>query len=62
MVGQAQKEGLIELIKRKEAIAKKEVDKIQAQQVELEKGLSRLYSTRVPVKSRPRKKTDKFMK
>ena len=62
MGGQAQQDRLIQLIEAKEAIAKKEAEKIQAQQVELEKGLSRLYSTRVPVESRPRKKSDKFMK
>ena len=56
MGGQAQQDRLIQLIERKEAIAKKEAEKIQAQQVELEKGLSSLYSTRVPVESRPRKK------
>lgn len=56
MGGQAQQDRLIQLIERKEAIAKKEAEKIQAQQVELEEGLSLLYSTRVPVETRPRKK------
>ena len=54
--GQALQDRLVDLIERNKAIAKKETDKIQAQQVELEKGLSRLYSTRVPVESRPRNK------
>lgn len=56
MGGQAQQDRLIQLIETKEAIAKKEAEKIQAQQVDLEKGLSRLYSSRVPVESKPRKK------
>ena len=57
MGGQAHQDRLIELIARKEAIAKNEVEKIQAQQVELEKGFSRLYSTHATVGSRPWKKS-----
>jgi hypothetical protein len=43
MGGQAQQDRLIQLIETKEGIEKKEAEKIQAQQEELEKGLSRLY-------------------
>ena len=54
--GQAQRDMLVELIKTKEMKLRTEVEKIQSQQEELERGLSRMYSTHSPVLSRPRKK------
>jgi len=54
--GQAEQDRLIELIETKEANAKEEMEKIKAKQLELEKGLSNLYSTHAPVETRPRKK------
>ena len=54
--GQAQRDMLVELIKTKEMKLRMEAEKIQSQQEELERGLSRMYSTHSPVLSRPRKK------
>ena len=47
---------LIKLIDEKEAMEEEKRKKIQEQQMELEKGLARLYSTRTPIETRPRKK------
>ena len=54
--GQAQRDMLVELIETKEMKLLTEAEKIQSQQEELERGLSRMYSTHSPVLSRPRKK------
>ena len=54
--GQAQRNRLVELIKTKELMKHAEVEKIQSQQAELERGLSKLCATRSPVEIRPRKK------
>ena len=56
MEGQTQQDRLVDLIKRKEFIEHTEAEKIQSQQAELERGLSKLYATRFPVELRPRKK------
>ena len=54
--GQALRDLLVELIKTKEMKLRMEAEKIQSQQEELERGLSRMYSTHSPILSRPRKK------
>ena len=54
--GQAQRDSLVELIKAKETKLRMEAEKIQSQQAELERGLSKLYGTHCPVHLRPRKK------
>ena len=54
--GQAQRDSLVELIKAKELKLHMEAEKIQSQQTELERGLSKLYATHSPVHLRPRKK------
>ena len=58
--GQLERDRLIKLIDEKEAMEEEKRKKIQEQQMELEKGLARLYSTRTPIESRPRKKSVKL--
>ena len=47
------------MLKEKENIAKNEAKKVQEQQLELEKGLLKMYSTRQPVQKKPRTSTRK---
>ena len=49
-------ERLIKLIEEREAKENEELEKVRLQSVELEKNLSRLHSTRLPMEQRPRKK------
>jgi hypothetical protein len=50
------RERLISLINDTETREKEDDDKVEAEQIELQKGLARLYLVRAPVLRRPRKK------
>lgn len=52
--GEHQREKLMSMLNDKENIAKEKAAQLQAQQLELEKGLSKMYSTHQPVQKRPR--------
>ena len=54
--GQAQHNRLVELIKTKELKKHAKIEKMQSQQAELERGLSKLYGTRSPAEDQPKKK------
>ena len=56
MGGDDTKDRLVRLIEQAEAKESEEFKKVKAQSIELEKGLSRLYSTRSPIVQRPRKR------
>ena len=57
--GEYQRNKLMSMLKEKENIAKNEAKKVQEQQLELEKGLLKMYSTRQPVQKKPRTSTRK---
>ena len=52
--GQYQIDKLMSLLNERERIANEKANQLHTQQLELEKGLSKMYSTRQPVQKRPR--------
>ena len=54
MEGENERTKLMTMLEKKEIIVNSEAKQLQEQQLELEKGLSKMYSTRQPVQKRPR--------
>ena len=54
MEGDNERTKLMTMLEKKEIIVNSEAKQLQEQQLELEKGLSKMYSTRQPVQKRPR--------
>ena len=54
MEGDNERTKLMKMLEKKEIIVNSEAKQLQEQQLELEKGLSKMYSTRQPVQKRPR--------
>ena len=52
--GEYQRDKLMSTLSEREKIAKEKANQLRTQQLELEKGLSKMYSTRQPVQKRPR--------
>ena len=52
--GKYQRDKLVSMLNEREKNANEKANQLHTQQLELEKGLSKMYSTRQPVQKRPR--------